>query len=118
MEEIFRRETGHELQIISGYRTAAEQRELEAEGRPTAPVELSTHTVCPAQGADLRIVGSPPTTALRMAFGDAAVRAGLRWGGGSLRGPDGIPSDWNHVDLGPRQDAVAQQYRADLAHQG
>lgn len=93
-----------EVRIISGFRTAAEQAQLEIEGRPTAPDNLSTHRSCPATGADLR-VSVAVTEAVKATFGEAAVRAGLRWGGGSRVNENGIPSDWNHVDLGPRRQA-------------
>ncbi len=102
MERIFRDMTDRSLTGISGFRTKAEQEALRARGRPAAPDELSTHRTCPATGADLRMNGLP-TTPLKKAFGEAAILSGLRWGGGSSRDPDtGIPSDWNHVDLGPR----------------
>lgn len=38
----------------------------------------------------------------RVQFGLAANLAGLRWGGGSTVDDTGVPSDWNHLDLGPR----------------
>lgn len=91
-----------DISIISGYRTAEEQLELEAAGRPTAPDELSTHRSCPATGADLR-VGVAVTDAVKATLGREAITVGLRWGGGSPIDPrTGIPSDWNHVDLGRR----------------
>jgi len=90
------------LSIISGFRTAEKQRALAAEGRPTADVDRSTHTTCPATGADL-LPAVARTLVVQAQFGEAAVIAGLRWGGGSPVDPNtGIPSDWNHVDLGPR----------------
>lgn len=89
------------VSIISGARTPEEQEALRRAGRPTAPDNLSTHLSCPATGADLR-VHVPLTESVKSAFGMAARRAGLRWGGGSPRNAHGIPSDWNHVDLGPR----------------
>jgi len=92
------------LLIISGFRSREEQDALEAAGRPTAPFDLSTHTTCPATGADLRIgdlPGSQVPEELKRWFGSLAAVSGLRWGGGSSR-TNGIPSDWNHVDLGPR----------------
>ena len=100
MDQTFRELAGVGLRIISGYRTAEEQAELERQGRPTAADELSTHRVCPAMGADLELEVAP-TTSLKVKFGHAARASGLRWGGGS-RIVDGIPVDWNHVDLGPR----------------
>lgn len=107
---IFEHNTGRELAVISGYRTPAAQQRLEDQGRPTAPVELSTHTICPARGADLRMEGFAAPV-LKQKFGEAAILAGLRWGGGSSIDSGGIPSDWNHVDLGPRMDDEAQAYR-------
>ena len=91
------------IQIISGYRSPEKQRALGREGRPVALVSKSTHTSCPATGADLW-PGIAKTRVVQATFGEAAVRAGLRWGGGSPVDPQtGIPSDWNHVDLGPRR---------------
>lgn len=111
MEQEFRRLTGHDLEVISGFRSRREQDALRQEGRPAAPDALSTHRTCPATGADLRVQGMFPGTAVRQYFGTAAVLARLRWGGGSEPDSRGIPSDWNHVDLGPRTDAVAVAYR-------
>jgi len=93
------------LTIYSGRRTLQEQEALERAGRPTAPPELSTHLACPSQGADVRFTlgaaNLEPTS--RVLFGFHAVNAGLRWGGGGSIDPQtGIPSDWNHLDLGPR----------------
>lgn len=91
------------LQMISGYRTREEQEQLEREGRPAALDHLSTHRSCPATGADVWTPTVTPVPAVKAAIGDAAQRAGMRWGGGSRPDPDtGIPSDWNHVDLGRR----------------
>lgn len=101
MADNFQRRTGAGLSIISGFRSSAEQRELEAAGRPAAPDELSTHRSCPATGADLR-PELAVTTSVKILFGEAAAMSGLRWGGGSPLDGDGIPTDWNHVDLGPR----------------
>jgi len=97
------------LMIISGGRTCEEQMELALAGRPATDCETSTHVACPATGADLWTTPSPtdhrgnlnPLVVGR--FGAAAVFAGLRWGGGSPKNALGIPSDWNHVDLGPRR---------------
>lgn len=96
-------ETQRDLYILSGYRTAQDQLRLERQGRPAAPAECSTHTTCPATGADLW-VGPLPTNAMKATFGRIVIEhGGLRWGGGSPPDPEtGIPSDWNHVDLGPR----------------
>lgn len=91
------------VQIISGYRSPEKQRALAAEGRPAAPVDRSTHTSCPATGADVW-PGIAVTRVVQAQLGEAAVVAGLRWGGGSPVSPTtGIPSDWNHVDMGPRR---------------
>lgn len=91
------------IQIISGHRSAEKQRALAAEGRPTASVDRSTHTSCPSTGADVW-PGIAVTRVVQAMLGEAAVIAGLRWGGGSPVDPEtGIPSDWNHVDLGPRR---------------
>ena len=94
------------VQIISGHRTDKEQIALGRAGRPAAPVDRSTHTECPATGADLWPEVAP-VVSVKALFGSAVVRAGLRWGGGSPVGSlesdePGIPSDWNHVDEGPR----------------
>lgn len=90
------------VSIISGYRSPARQEELIAEGRPAAPVGLSNHTRCPATALDFR-VDIAVTDIVKAEFGRVATFVGFRWGGGSPVDPDtGIPSDWNHVDLGPR----------------
>lgn len=102
MDRFFRELAGVGLQIISGYRTAEEQNTLDRDGRPAAPDHLSTHRECPATGADLQ-PETAATLALKGKFGAAARYAGLRWGGGSPPDRDGLPSDWNHVDLGPRR---------------
>lgn len=93
----------YRIKVISGYRTVDQELALHSEGRPTpSSPELSTHTSCPATGADLwPSIAVIPTT--KAAIGYAAGRVGLRWGGGSTPDPEtGIPLDWNHVDLGPR----------------
>jgi len=89
------------LLIFSGFRTHEQQEELQEEGRPAAPVDVSTHTTCPATGADVRpdIAWDP---AVILTFGSAAVSAGLRWGGGGPIDETGIPIDRSHLDLGPR----------------
>lgn len=89
------------VQIISGWRSKEHQEQLIRKGKG-APVDRSTHTSCPATGADLW-----PTIAVtdvvKARMGESAYVVGLRWGGGSPVDPDtGIPSDWNHYDLGPR----------------
>lgn len=107
-----------EVEIISGYRSRADQERLRREGRPTAPDELSTHRTCPASGVDIRVRGVLPSPDVKMKVGVAAGLAGLRWGGGSTPDSEGIPSDWNHLDLGPRTDRVAQEYRATTSRVG
>lgn len=99
--EKFRQETGRNVWIISGYRTPQEQRDLTRLGRPTAPEGKSTHTTCPATGLDVWI-GSFPSRWTKAIWGRNLARVGLRWGGGSSRDSAGIPSDWPHIDLGPR----------------
>jgi len=95
-------ETGREVYILSGYRTAEEQELLRRQGRPAAPDDRSTHRTCPATGADLWM-GPLPTATMKATFGRIVSDLGLRWGGGSPPDPEtGIPEDWNHVDLGPR----------------
>lgn len=91
------------LLIISGYRTPERQRQLLAEPDSlAAEVDRSTHTTCPATGADLW-TAITPTREVKSIFGAQVRIAGLRWGGGSPVDPNtGIPKDWNHVDLGPR----------------
>lgn len=93
-------ETGISWRIISGYRSEQKQEELRRQGKPTAPPGCSTHTRCPSEGADVW-PATLPTRALKATFGRIAVEHGLRWGGGSPVDDAGIPSDWNHVDLGP-----------------
>lgn len=91
------------LRIISGFRTRDEQEALEREGRPAADERLSTHRTCPATGADLELPIAADDNS-KIEFGHLVRTAGLRWGGGSPL-ERGIPTDWNHVDLGPRRDA-------------
>lgn len=89
------------IQIISGWRSRELQEQLIREGKG-APVDVSTHTSCPATGADL-LPTIAVTNVVKARFGEAATITGLRWGGGSAPDPEtGIPEDWNHVDLGPR----------------
>ena len=89
------------LNIISGHRSLEQQQQLIDEGKG-APLHLSNHVTCPSTAADLwPVLGV--TDVVKAQFGEAAVSSGLRWGGGSPVDPEtGIPSDWNHVDLGPR----------------
>lgn len=92
------------IMIISGHRTPEQQADLLSDpNSKAAPVDRSTHTVCPATGADIwPTIGV--TNAVRARLGAEATLVGLRWGGGSPIDPQtGIPSDWNHLDLGPRQ---------------
>ena len=97
------------LSIISGARTFEQQRQLELEGRPAADWHRTTHADrdlngCPrlSTGVDVR-PGLAAVPEVKVALGRAATFAGLRWGGGSSVDPQtGIPSDWNHLDLGPR----------------
>lgn len=97
-------ESPYGLRIISGYRTPEQQAQLRQEGRPAADDDKSTHLSCPATGADLDFLGLHPTDTLKAQFGMYAQLAGLRVGGGGPVNPDtGVPLDWNHVDLGPRQ---------------
>lgn len=108
--ELFRNLTGHDVEAISGYRSCRKQEMLGARGRPAAPCDVSTHTSCPATGMDFRLPGLSDTDLLKMQFGNTAVLAGLRWGGGSPerlvrvggRVIGSIPSDWNHLDEGRR----------------
>jgi len=97
--------TALDVFIISGHRTKEEQTRLGRQGRPTAPDELSTHRSCLATGVDIDL-GFLVQGPLKVAWGTAAVGRGLRWGGGSPIDPTtGIPSDWPHVDVGPRDPA-------------
>lgn len=91
--------------IISGFRTRFEQMHLSRSGRPTAPDELSTHRSCPATGVDISL-GSLPSHHKKKFWGQMVEVSGLRWGGGSQVDAEGIPSDWQHVDGGPRKTQV------------
>lgn len=104
--QAFHAATGRRVQVISGYRTVARQLDLRRQGRPAAPPDVSNHTRCPSTAVDVQI-GFGPTRQVIAEWGRAAVLAGLRWGGGSPVGSDGIPSDWPHVDLGPRPPGAA-----------
>lgn len=97
----FRLRLGFPLTIISGFRTAARQAELNSlpdcsSGRRPC----STHTTCPAIGADVW-PGIAVTNAVKAHMMRAAAEVGLRMGGGSPLDADGFPTDWNHLDLGP-----------------
>ncbi len=94
---------GRQVWLISGWRSAAEQRRLSRKGRPTASDDRSTHRSCPATGVDISL-GPFPTGFLKATWGNLALRHGLRWGGGGPTEPDSlIPLDWQHVDRGPRR---------------
>lgn len=94
---------GRRVYVISGYRTAAEQRRLGRMGRPTAPDDLSTHRSCPATGVDVSL-GLNASNFMKITWGNIVLANGLRWGGGGPVDPDNlIPLDWRHVDRGPRQ---------------
>jgi len=98
--ELYANFTRSPVWIISGARTRLEQLRLGRGGRPTAPDELSTHRSCPATGVDISL-GSLPSTEKKRFWGQMVEVNGLRWGGGT-EFSDGIPSDWQHVDRGPR----------------
>lgn len=98
------------IKMISGFRSKESQDALRRQGRPAADDEKSTHRSCPATGADVRLEGlMDPTTSAEareawQSIGQIATRIGLRWGGGSPVDPStGLPVDFNHFDLGPRQ---------------
>lgn len=91
---------GWAFTIISGFRTAARQAEvgdLPDCGSGRRP--CSTHTTCPATGADIW-PAIAVTNAVKAQLMEAATAVGLRMGGGSPLDPDGFPTDWNHFDLG------------------
>lgn len=93
------------LLIISGLRTELEQLALERAGRPTAPMGRSTHTSCPATGADVwnaNVDQTDATDGIKLAIVVAMEAEGLRVGGGGPIRSNGLPVDWNHADLGPR----------------
>ena len=100
--ELYTNFTRSPVWIISGARTRFEQRQLRRSGRPAAPDELSTHRSCPATGVDISL-GALPSTEKKLFWGQMAQSNGLRWGGGSEVDSRGIPSDWRHVDRGPRR---------------
>jgi len=91
------------IMIISGFRTQREQDALRRRkrGQNVADNDRSTHLSCPATGVDIW-TGVAPVNAVKARLGAEATIVGLRWGGGSAVAPTGIPSDWNHFDLGPR----------------
>jgi len=94
-------ETRSPIQIISGWRSQREQRDLRTGGRPAAVDALSTHRSCPATGVDVSL-GFAPTRVQKAIWGRIATMNGLRWGGGGEVDDGGIPLDWGHVDRGPR----------------
>jgi len=97
----FTAETGRGVEIISGFRTRAEQDALRQSGRPAASEETSTHRTCPATGADIRL-GFLPNVTLKQIWGRDLLFQGLRFGGGSPVDDDNLPTDWQHADAGPR----------------
>jgi len=100
--------TGKPVEIVSGFRTDAQQDALRRSGRPAARNDRSTHLSCPATGVDVRL-GFAPSNFEIVTWGEIAMTQGLRWGGGGkvtkpVPGfPAGIPVDWQHVDRGPRK---------------
>ncbi len=94
-------EMGRPARIISGFRTDVEQIALGRAGRPAVHPSISNHTVCPARAVDISL-GLGPTRAMKATLGRIGVFNGLRWGGGSPVDTGGLPSDWQHFDLGPR----------------
>jgi hypothetical protein len=93
--------TKRNIRIISGFRTDKEQEELIRQGRLAAPVDVSNHTICPAQAVDISL-GFAPSLIHKRYLGMFAVKHGIRWGGGSRMDDDLVPLDWQHFDLGPR----------------
>jgi len=93
------------LWIYSGYRSPEDQQQLVNDPEKTAAaVDLSTHTTCPATGADIT-PDVEATRAIKAEMGAVAIQVGLRWGGGAPVDDVGIPvgAEWHHVDLGPRR---------------
>ena len=99
--ELYTNFTRPPVWIISGYRSRFQQLDLGRRGRPTAADDRSTHRTCPATGVDVSL-GALPSTEKKLFWGQMVESNGLRWGGGSQRDGRGIPSDWRHVDSGPR----------------
>lgn len=95
-------ETQQPVWIISGWRSREHQRRLSRQGRPTAADDRSTHRSCPATGVDISL-GTLPSNFMKATWGRFTLVHGLRWGGGGPVFESGIPKDWQHVDLGPRQ---------------
>lgn len=94
-------ETALPVDIISGFRTQAEQTALGRAGRPTARDDLSTHRSCPATGVDVSL-GLFPVVTQKWIWGRIVRFNGLRWGGGGPVDDNAMPVDWQHVDVGPR----------------
>lgn len=101
----FRGRLGRTVYIISGHRSAREQQTLRDQGRPAAADQLSNHRTFPATAIDVAFSGAPLSDSEKRIWGELVQEAGLRWGGGSPV-VAGIPSDWQHVDLGPRRQGV------------
>jgi hypothetical protein len=99
--DIYLMQTRSPVWIISGYRTWAEQQRLGTMGRPTADEDKSTHRTCPSTGMDISL-GSWVPRDKKEYWGSLVQLVGLRWGGGSKVDEHGIPSDWQHIDAGPR----------------
>ena len=99
--DIYLMQTRSPVWIISGYRSWAEQQRLGKTGRPAAADEKSTHRTCPATGMDISL-GSWVDRDKKVYWGQVVELVGLRWGGGSKVDEHGIPSDWQHIDAGPR----------------
>jgi len=97
----FSMETGRRVWIISGWRSSEQQKRLSRQGRPTAADDRSTHRSCPATGVDISL-GLSPSGFMKATWGRITLIYGLRWGGGSPVDDGGIPTDWQHVDTGPR----------------
>ena len=101
-----------QFQIISGARSEESQQSLRQQGRPAASFDRSTHADRNvdgskrfATGVDIRaLIFVTPTMKRHLMY--LSRISGLRMGGGSPVNrtgiEQGIPSDWNHFDLGPR----------------
>ena len=97
-----RAQIGREPRVISGYRSRRQQDDLRRRGRPAAPDHFSNHRIFPAGAVDVSL-GALPTRPMKWTFGMSALSWGLRWGGGSPIDPEtGLPTDWQHLDRGPR----------------
>jgi len=93
-------DTSRPIRIISGWRSHREQQALIDQG-VGAPLDVSNHTSCPSTAVDVTL-GPFPTLDQKRLLGINAAMFGLRWGGGSPIDGNGIPTDWNHLDRGPR----------------